>query len=57
MNILFIKHIFLGLIVFEILRVSVFWHCPYSGIVLFGNFPICLTLLFFHLIIPSIVTL
>ena len=29
MNILFIKHFFLGFIVYEIPRVSVFGHCPY----------------------------
>ena len=30
MNILFIKHFFLGFIVSEIPRVSAFGHCPYS---------------------------
>ena len=30
MNILFIKHFFVGFMVSEILRVSVFGHCPYS---------------------------
>ena len=30
MNILFIKHIFVGFMVSEIPRVSVFGHCPYS---------------------------
>ena len=30
MNILFIKHIFIGFMVSEIQRVSVFGHCPYS---------------------------
>ena len=30
MNILFIKHFFVGFIVSEIPRVSVFGHCPYS---------------------------
>ena len=29
MNILFIKHFFVGFIVSEIPRVSVFGHCPY----------------------------
>ena len=31
MNILFITNFFVGLMVSEILRVSVFGHCPYSG--------------------------
>ena len=31
MNILFIKHFCVGFMVSEILRVSVFGHCPYSG--------------------------
>ena len=30
MNILFIKHFFVGFMVSEIPRVSVFGHCPYS---------------------------
>ena len=30
MNILFIKHFFVGFMVSEIPRVSVFEHCPYS---------------------------
>ena len=30
MNILFIKHFIVGLMVTEIPRVSVFGHCPYS---------------------------
>ena len=30
MNILLIKHFIVGFIVFEIRRVSVFGHCPYS---------------------------
>ena len=30
MNILFIKHFFVGFMVSDILRVSVFGHCPYS---------------------------
>ena len=30
MNILFINHFFVGFIVSEIPRVSVFGHCPYS---------------------------
>ena len=30
MNILYIKHFFVGFMVSEILRVSVFGHCPYS---------------------------
>ena len=30
MNILLIKHLFVGFIVSEIPRVSVFRHCPYS---------------------------
>ena len=30
MNILFIKHFFVGFMVSEISRVSVFGHCPYS---------------------------
>ena len=30
MNILFIKHFFVGCMVYEIPRVSVFRHCPYS---------------------------
>ena len=30
MNILFIKHFFVGIMVSEILRVSVFEHFPYS---------------------------
>ena len=30
MNILFIKHFFIGCMVYEIPRVSVFGHCPYS---------------------------
>ena len=30
MNILFIKHFFVGFMVPEIPRVSVFGHCPYS---------------------------
>ena len=32
MNILFIKHFFIGFMVSEILRVSVFGHCLYSVI-------------------------
>ena len=27
---LFIKHFYVGFMVSEIPRVSVFWHCPYS---------------------------
>ena len=30
MNILFIKHYFVGFLISEIPRVSVFGHCPYS---------------------------
>ena len=30
MNMLLIKHFFVGFMVSEIPRVSVFWHCPYS---------------------------
>ena len=30
MNILFIKHFFVGFMVSEIQRVSLFGHCPYS---------------------------
>ena len=30
MNILFIKHFFVGFMVSEIPIMSVFWHCPYS---------------------------
>ena len=30
MNVLFIKHFFVGFMVSEIPRVSVFGHCPYS---------------------------
>ena len=30
MNILFIKYFFVGFMVSELLRVSVFGHCPYS---------------------------
>ena len=37
MNILFIKHFFIGFMVSEIPRVSVFWHCPYSV-----TFPYCI---------------
>ena len=33
MNIVFIKHFFVGFIVYEIPRLSVFRHFPYSGIV------------------------
>ena len=33
MNILFIKHVFVGFMVSEIPRMSVFGHCPYSGTV------------------------
>ena len=33
MNILGIKHFFVGCMVYEIPRVSVFGHCPYSGTV------------------------
>ena len=32
MNILFIKHFFVGFMVSEIPRMSVFGHCPYSVI-------------------------
>ena len=32
MNMLFIKHLFVGFMVSEILRVSVLRHCPYSVI-------------------------
>ena len=30
MNMLFIKHFFVGFMIYEIQRVSVFGHCPYS---------------------------
>ena len=33
MNILLITHLFVGFMVSEIPRVSVFGHCPYSGTV------------------------
>ena len=36
MNILFIKHFFVGFMVYEIPRVSVFGHCPYSVIFPYG---------------------
>ena len=36
MNSLFIKHFFVGFMVSEIPRVSVFGHCPYSA-----TFPYC----------------
>ena len=49
MNILFIKHFFVGFMVSEIPRVSVFGHCPYSVtfptdfiISLFNEFHICI---------------
>ena len=45
MNILFIKHFFVGFMVSEIPRVSVFGHCPYSvtfpyviKVIIFKNF-------------------
>ena len=40
MNILFIKHIFVGFVVSEIHRVSVFGNCPYSVTFESGGSPI-----------------
>ena len=47
MNILFFKHFFIGFMVSEIPRVSVFGHCPYS--VTFPIYICLLTIVFIRL--------
>ena len=48
MNILFTKHFFLGFMVSEIPRVSVFGHCPYSV-----TFPYVVLMRDYHLFIQN----
>ena len=49
MNILFIKHFFVGFMVSEIPRVSVFGHCPYSVTLPYFRIGIIITYILIHI--------